>query len=151
MSENNELLLKNQNLINALEEIVALEHTECHEWDAVERVIPEMVQIAKNAIRDHKEPVKLEPIAWCREWDGDVSDIGNMIVVFDESECDDGYEWHPLHLHPFATKKQQPMVTELLNKLALTPVDAWRFNGLESIIILGALFAYNPPKELKNG
>lgn len=36
------------------------------------------------------------PVAWVREWDGDVSDIGNMIIVFEESDLDDG-RWTPLY------------------------------------------------------
>lgn len=92
-----------------------------------------------------------EPIAWFREWDGDVSDIGNMIVVFDESECDDGYEWFPLYTKPLqvAPLSQQPMIENLIHKLAMTPVDAWSFTGLESMFVLSALYAYTQTDEFK--
>lgn len=36
--------------LEALKELVAMEGTERHEWDAVERVIPEMCSAAKRAI-----------------------------------------------------------------------------------------------------
>jgi hypothetical protein len=36
-------------LLEALKEIIALDQTEENEWDAVERVIPTMVQIAQAA------------------------------------------------------------------------------------------------------
>lgn len=129
---------------------------ECGSWEAecdsdqpVEdcgcaRCLSQTVSTLRTELAELKKS-KDTPVAWCREWDGDVSDIGNMIVVFDESECDHGYDWYPLYLHPQPTKKQQQITTDLLNKLALTPVDAWRFNGVESMIILGALYAYNTP------
>jgi len=40
----------NAELVEALESIVALRHTESNEWDAVERLIPDMCDIAKAAI-----------------------------------------------------------------------------------------------------
>jgi hypothetical protein len=40
----------NQELVEALESIVALENTEDDEWDAVERVMPHMVNLARAAL-----------------------------------------------------------------------------------------------------
>ena len=40
----------NQELVEALRQIIALDRTEENEWDAVERVIPIMVEIARAAI-----------------------------------------------------------------------------------------------------
>jgi hypothetical protein len=40
----------NQELLEALGQIIALDRTEENEWDAVERVIPIMVEIARAAI-----------------------------------------------------------------------------------------------------
>lgn len=40
-----------------------------------------------------------EPVAWTREWEGDVSDLGNMIVVFNEDEKDGSTNWFPLYAH----------------------------------------------------
>jgi len=40
----------NQELIGVLESIVALENTEDDEWDAVERVMPHMVNLARAAL-----------------------------------------------------------------------------------------------------
>jgi hypothetical protein len=37
-------------MLSALEAILALNNTESNEWDAVERVIPEIMQIARSAI-----------------------------------------------------------------------------------------------------
>ena len=41
-----------------------------------------------------------EPVAWMREWEGDVSDLGNMIFAADESEKDDNPNWAPLYTTP---------------------------------------------------
>ena len=41
-------------LEDALEAIVAMNHTEENEWDAVDRVIPEMVAIATAALKKEK-------------------------------------------------------------------------------------------------
>lgn len=46
-----------KNLRSALKKIIALENTEHNEWDAVERVIPEMVVIAVNALNDDESMV----------------------------------------------------------------------------------------------
>ena len=40
----------NQELVEALNQIIALDRTEENEWDAVERVIPTMIKIAKTAL-----------------------------------------------------------------------------------------------------
>lgn len=47
---NQELETINQELIGVLESIVALENTEDDEWDAVERVMPHMVNLARTAL-----------------------------------------------------------------------------------------------------
>ena len=47
---NQELETINQELIGVLESIVALENTEDDEWDAVERVMPHMVNLARAAL-----------------------------------------------------------------------------------------------------
>lgn len=39
-------------LREALKAIEALENTETNEWDCVERVMPEMAEIARNALRN---------------------------------------------------------------------------------------------------
>jgi hypothetical protein len=39
---------------DALTKIEALENTETNEWDCVERVMPEMAEIARNALKDTK-------------------------------------------------------------------------------------------------
>lgn len=44
----------------------------------------------------------LQPVAWRREWDGDVSDIGNWLYADDEGDTKDGYEWEPLFTAPAA-------------------------------------------------
>src|SRR3989304_9941377 len=42
-----------------------------------------------------------KPVAWAREWDGDVSDLGNMLIVFDEHERDEPFtRWTPLFTKP---------------------------------------------------
>lgn len=42
-----------------------------------------------------------EPVAWRREWEGDVSDIGNMIYVDSAEERDEPVDrWEPLYLTP---------------------------------------------------
>ena len=38
-----------------------------------------------------------EPVAWAREWEGDVSDSGSMIFAADDSEKDDNQNWFPLY------------------------------------------------------
>lgn len=38
-----------------------------------------------------------EPVAWMREWEGDISDLGNMIFAQDKSELDDSPNWIPLY------------------------------------------------------
>ena len=40
----------NQELLEALNQIISLDRTEENEWDAVERVIPTMVEIAKTTL-----------------------------------------------------------------------------------------------------
>lgn len=49
-----EVETKNDILVKALEEIIALQNTESDEWDAVERLIPEMIHIAKVALIRNK-------------------------------------------------------------------------------------------------
>ncbi len=51
------------------------------------------------------------PFAWAREWEGDVSDLGNMIVAFDESEKDDSPNWFPLYAAPVAQHGEQVKAT----------------------------------------
>ena len=41
-----------------------------------------------------------EPVAWAREWEGDVSDIGNMIIEWNKEDCDDNPNWFPLFTVP---------------------------------------------------
>ena len=43
-------------LLEALEKIAALEDTEKNEWDAVERVLPEAIAIARAAIKKAVQP-----------------------------------------------------------------------------------------------
>jgi len=38
-----------------------------------------------------------EPVAWCREWQGDVSDLCAMIYEDGPDKPDDGHEWTPLY------------------------------------------------------
>ena len=50
------------------------------------------------ALQSHKLIVcKAEPVAWAREYQGDVTDEGNMIVVFDEELKDDQPHWFALY------------------------------------------------------
>ena len=37
-----------------------------------------------------------EPVAWRREWDGDVSDEGQWLLTDDPADLEDGHEWQPL-------------------------------------------------------
>lgn len=73
-----------------------------------------------------------EPVAWCREWEGDESDLGNMIVVFDATERDAPVErWHPLYTKPVpadpetqaAIEQQLKRIQELTNP---QPAEAMR-------------------------
>lgn len=47
----------------------------------------------------------MKPVAWMREWDGDVSDLGNMIFTSDESDTHDGLAWTPLYAIPEGWKR----------------------------------------------
>lgn len=44
-------------------------------------------------------PLK-QPVAWRREWDGDVSDEGHWLYTDDEQETKDGHQWQSLFLQP---------------------------------------------------
>ena len=57
-----------------------------------------------------------EPVAWCREWQGDVSDLGNMIVEFGHFKPTDGQEWQPLYAHPPAAAERIALLEGLLKK-----------------------------------
>ena len=39
--------------------------------------------------------VSAKPVAWRREWDGDVSDIGNML--YEDERPNDNHEWEALY------------------------------------------------------
>lgn len=39
----------------------------------------------------------LSPTAWRREWNGDVSDLGNMIYIEDHRDLDSDGIWEPLY------------------------------------------------------
>jgi hypothetical protein len=41
-----------------------------------------------------------QPVAWRREWDGDVSDEGHWLYTEDEADTKDGHTWQPLFLDP---------------------------------------------------
>jgi hypothetical protein len=55
-----------------------------------------------------------KPVAWMREWEGDVSDLGNMIFAASEDEKDDNQHWIPLYTTP-----QNAQVDQLKAALAL--------------------------------
>ncbi len=38
-----------------------------------------------------------KPVAWMRKWEGDASDLGQMLFETAESELDDSPNWHPLY------------------------------------------------------
>jgi hypothetical protein len=53
-AERDRLKAANAELAEALERIVALRGTENDEWDGVDRVIPEMCEIARAALTKHQ-------------------------------------------------------------------------------------------------
>lgn len=57
-------------------------------------------QRAEAAEAKLKAASEQEPVAWAREWEGDESDLGNMIIEFNKSECDDNPNWFPLYAAP---------------------------------------------------
>jgi hypothetical protein len=48
-------MTRDEKLENALKKIIELEGTESDEWDGMERVIPEMVKIARQALEEEGE------------------------------------------------------------------------------------------------
>jgi hypothetical protein len=54
LAERDQLKAANAELAEALERIVALRGTENDEWDGVDRVIPEMCEIARAALTKHQ-------------------------------------------------------------------------------------------------
>lgn len=51
-----------------------------------------------------------EPVAWAREWEGDDSDLGNMIVEFNREDLDDNPNWFALYARPISTLSSPPAV-----------------------------------------
>ena len=58
-----------------------------------------------------------QPVAWRREFDGDVSDQGHWLYTEDEADTQDGYSWQPLFLQP-PTEEELRAGLELFKRIA---------------------------------
>lgn len=68
----------------------------CADLDAQQATIEQLRERAESAEKRLEEALK-KPVAWRREWDGDVSDIGQWVYVEDKSDCDARGPWQPLY------------------------------------------------------
>jgi hypothetical protein len=62
----------------------------------------------------------LEPVAWCREWQGDVSDLCAMIFEDGPDKPDDGHEWTPLYPAPVDQTARIALLERLLAEAHIT-------------------------------
>lgn len=53
--------------------------------------------VAGDANKYSTSPLRW-PVAWRREWDGDVSDTDHWLYTEDESDTRDGHHWQALYL-----------------------------------------------------
>ena len=65
-----------------------------------------------------------EPVAWAREWEGDVSDIGNMIIEWNKEDCDDNPNWFPLFTAPPLPEHTPQRSAHLMSGLGLATETA---------------------------
>jgi len=75
-----------------------------HSKAVLEGKWPNSLDILKHAVSKlGYKVVYNKPVAWRREWDGDDSDTGNMLVELDDGTGppQDNHEWDPLYSeHP---------------------------------------------------
>ena len=63
------ILVEEEIVKQALKEVIALKNSESDEWDAVERVIPKMCDIASKALKAIEAAEKQEPVArYFEQW-----------------------------------------------------------------------------------